>query len=108
MSSQTDAQENRPAGVAPAIVTMAAWRVAAITVLPGYRIGLSFNDGAKGTVDLSRLVGSPDAGMYATLRDSEYFDLAKLELGAVTWPNGVDLDPCWLHDEIKVSPSVVL
>ena len=108
MSSQTDAQENRPAGVVPAIVPLAAWRVAAIRVLPGHRIALSFNDGAKGTVDLSRLVESPDAGVYASLRDSKYFELATLDLGAVTWPNGVDLDPCWLHDEIKARAKVLL
>ena len=108
MSSQADAQENRSTRLAPAIVPMAAWRIGAMTTLPGYRIALSFNDGAEGIVDLSRLVASPDAGVYATLRDSKYFEQAKLELGAVTWPNGVDLDPCWLHDEIKAHASVVL
>ena len=100
MSSQTDAQENHSAGIAPAIVPAAPWRVAAVTALPNFRLAVTFNDGVQGTADLVALVARPDAGVFAALRDATLFEQVGLVYGAVTWPNGADLDPCWLHDEI--------
>ena len=100
MSSQTDAQEDHSAGIAPPITPAAPWRVAAVTALPNYRLALTFNDGVQGTADLAALIASPDAGVFAALRDVGLFEHVGLAYGAVTWSNGADLDPCWLHDEI--------
>ena len=30
-------------------------------------------------------------------------DQARIELGVITWPNGADLDPDWLHEDINRS-----
>jgi hypothetical protein len=49
---------------------------------------------------MSRLVNSNDAGIFSALANPSVFDQARLELGVITWPNGADLDPDWLHDEI--------
>ena len=106
MSSQTDAQENHSAGIAPPITPAAPWRVAAVTALPNYRLALTFNDGVQGTADLAALVASPDAGVFAALSDAVRFEQVGLAYGAVTWPNGADLDPCWLHDEIMRKGSL--
>ena len=100
MSSQTDAQENHSTGIAPPITPAAPWRVAAVTALPNYRLALTFNDGTQGAADLATLVQRLDAGVFAALRDPAVFEQVGLVYGAVTWPNGADLDPCWLHDEI--------
>ena len=108
MSSQTDAQENFSAGIAPAITPAAPWRVAAVTALPNYRLALTFNDGTRGSADLSALVQRSDAGVFASLRDHARFEQVGLAYGAVTWPNGADLDPCWLHEEITRSGSITL
>lgn len=108
MSSQTDAQENFSAGIAPAITPAAPWRVAAVTALPNYRLALTFNDGMRGSADLSALVQRSDAGVFATLRDLVLFEQVGLIYGAVTWPNSADLDPCWLHEEIARSGSITL
>lgn len=97
MSVETIAKQDRAIGVIPA----APWRVAALTVLPGYRLALTFNSGARGEADLSGLVHAPDAGIFAALADEAVFSRAFLDFGAPTWPNGADLDPQWLHEEIS-------
>jgi hypothetical protein len=43
--------------------------------------------------------------MYATLKDHETFAQATVELGVVTWPNGVDLDPAWMYDELAAAET---
>lgn len=96
MSIEAATQTHPTAGVVPA----ASWRIRALTVLPNYRLALTFNDGTHGIVDLSALQTTQDCGMYEPLKDRSLFPQAYLEMGAVTWPNGADLDPAWLHDEL--------
>ena len=99
MPSQAITQTDQTAGVIPA----APWRVRALGVLQQWQLAVTFNDGANGTVDLSAMVQGPDAGVFAALRDPAFFATAYLDCGAVTWPNGADLDPDWLHEEISKS-----
>lgn len=96
MPIETMTQEHRPAGVTAA----APWRVCAINVLPGYRLSITCNDGTSGIVDMSVLVSSPDAGIYAALKSADLFQQVSIEHGAITWPNGADLDPAWVHEEV--------
>ena len=97
MPIETATQENIAVGLSAA----AAWRVRAVNVLPGYRLSITCNDGTNGIVDMSALVNSADAGMYAELRDTLIFQQVQVELGALTWPSGADLDPSWVHEEIS-------
>ena len=99
MSVEASPEANRAPGVIPA----APWRICALSVLPGFRLSLTFVDGVQGIADLSMLVRSENAGRFAALADPALFSSAALELGAVTWPNGADLDPDWLHEEISKS-----
>ena len=39
--------------------------------------------------------------MVRPLKDSAYFDRVVIEDGALTWPNGYDVDPVALHAEMK-------
>lgn len=96
MPSQTTTQENPAAGVIPA----APWRIQAVSVLPGHKLAVTFRDGSKGIVDCSRILASADPGIYAPLSSPDFFAQVRLELGALTWPNGADLDPGWLHAEV--------
>lgn len=97
MPIETATQENIAFGLRAA----AAWRIRAVNVLPGYRLSITCNDGTNGIVDMSALVNSADAGMYAELEDHQIFQQVKVELGVLTWPNGADLDPSWVHEEIS-------
>ncbi len=83
------------------MIPAAPWRVVAVTALPGHRLALRFRDGREGFADLSRLVRAPDAGIYAALADPVAFATVRLEVGVPCWPNGADLDPCWLYEEVS-------
>ncbi len=50
----------------------------------GYRLFVRFFDGTSGTVDLSALITSPQAGVFAALRDESLFNSVGIVLGAVT------------------------
>jgi len=69
--------------------------------LPDYRLAVVFADGLAGTVDLSALVASPGAGVFAALRDDSLFGQVFVELGVVTWPGELDLAPDAMHAAVK-------
>ena len=97
MSVETITETNRAPGVIPA----APWRVSAFSVQPEYKLAITFVDGTRGIADMSMLDTGKSAGVFAPLADPAFFDKARLELGVITWPNGADLDPDWLHEEIS-------
>ena len=68
--------------------------------LGGYRLQLRFEDGVEGVVDLARKVSF--RGVFEPLRDAAYFAQVRVdaELGTVVWPNGADLDPDVLYEEV--------
>lgn len=96
MSTETATQEHRSSG----IKAVAPWRIRSVTVLPDYCLSVTCNDGTAGTVDMSQLIFSEKAGIYSALKDAQLFNQVRIELGVLTWPNGADLDPVWLHEEI--------
>lgn len=96
MPSQTTIQENSAAGVTPST----AWRIRAVSVLPDYRLAVTFCDSRNGIIDCASILTSTNPGIYAPLAAPDFFVQVQLKLGALTWPNGVDLDPAWLHAEL--------
>ena len=97
MPSQATAQTHP----APGIVAAAPWRVQALTILPGLRLSVTFRDGTTGIVDCASVRPDPTCGLFAELADPEYFAQAYLDLGVVTWPNGADLDPAWMYEQVR-------
>ena len=87
----------------PAIRPASPWRVSSVEALPGCRISVRFLDGTEGIVDLSRLIHSPSAGVFATLSDPSVFAQVGVEYGVVTWPGEIDLAPDAMYREIKAS-----
>lgn len=100
MRAQAVAEDDLPPAVAPAIVPAAPWRVRHVEVRPDYELQVVFNDGLAGTVRMKRLVQAPDAGEFGRLADPALFSQVGIELGAVTWPGGLDLSPDAMHDSI--------
>lgn len=96
MSTETATQEHRSSG----ITAVAPWRIRSVNVLPDYRLSVICNDGTAGIVDMSQLISSENAGIYTALKEIKLFNQVCIELGALTWPNGADLDPAWVHEEI--------
>ena len=76
-----------------------------ISLLPGYRLSVTFADGTCGVVDLSAVRPDPSLGVFAALTNPQCFAQARLALGGVTWPNGADLDPLWMYEEISAAEN---
>jgi hypothetical protein len=60
--------------------------------LPDWRLWLHFSDGLEGIYDLKDFVYAGGA-MVEPLADAGYFNRVFVEMGAPTWPNGLDIDP---------------
>jgi hypothetical protein len=103
MRPQPVAEEDPAAAVAPAVRPAMPWRVASVEAIPAYRLRVRFLDGLEGVVDMSALVASPNAGVFAALADPEVFNLAFVALGAVCWPGGLDIAPDAIYAQIKAS-----
>jgi hypothetical protein len=68
-----------------------------LKVLPGYRLEVEFEDGLQGIVDLSRDLWGP---AYEPLKDPARFAEVFLEDGAPTWPNGADMAPDAIYEDL--------
>lgn len=76
--------------------------VVKLRALPGTRLWLRFSDGSEGEFDLSPFVAQ-GGEMVLPLRDPEYFARAFVEMGAPTWPNGLDLDSINLYMDMEAA-----
>jgi hypothetical protein len=101
MPIQTTPEADQTAGVIPA----APWRIKALSVLPDYRLAVTFMDGTKGIVDFSAVLTAKECGIFEALKDKAFFNQARLDLGVVIWPNGADMDPGWMYEQIRVDQS---
>ncbi|MGQ0562920.1 MAG: DUF2442 domain-containing protein [Gemmatimonadota bacterium] len=67
--------------------------------LPGYRLRVRFDDGTEGVVELEDRLFGP---VFEPLRDPELFRQVTIdEFGAPSWPNGADLAPDALYENVK-------
>jgi hypothetical protein len=78
-------------------------RIESVEPLDGYRLRLSFNDGATRVVDLEPELWGP---IFEPLRDASVFRQVAVdhELGTIVWPNGADMDPHVLHGDQPAAP----
>jgi len=63
-----------------------------------FRIQLKFGDGAVGTVDFSQWLHGP---VFEPLKDLEFFQQFFLDGGTVVWPNGADIAPETLYQQLR-------
>lgn len=108
MPISSNAEDDRSSALNDAPHPTVAWRVAKVQPAPDYVLNVEFVDGLAGSVYLSGLVHSADAGVFAALRDPQIFAQVFLSYGAVTWPGEVDLAPDAMYDEIQANGKWVL
>ncbi len=101
MRTEPNAGKNSPTALAAEVAPRSPWRVTEVEALPGLRLRVAFADGLTGTVDLSAMVHSPNAGVFAALADPSLFAEVTLEYGAVAWPGDLDLAPDAMHTAIQ-------
>ena len=76
--------------------------VIAVKPLGGYRLRVAFSDGSVGEHDFWS-TAARDGEMVKPLKDPAFFARVFVKLGALTWPNGFDLDPIALHDRMAAA-----
>jgi len=70
-------------------------KISKVKALQGYRLGLEFDDGVSGTVDLSYLVGK---GVFALWGDRPAFERVRIgSSGELVWGDQIDLCPDALY-----------
>lgn len=65
-----------------------------------YKVWLRFADGLSGEIDLAdELWGT----MFEPLKNVEMFAKLRVDgdLDTIVWPNGADLSPQWLHEQLE-------
>jgi len=67
----------------------------------GFVLWLKFRDNTAGEIDLASELHGP---MFEALRDPAVFGQFRIhpEFHTLTWPNGADFAPEFLHDNIRV------
>lgn len=74
-------------------------RLVSAEALPGYRLRVRFADGTEGVVELEDRLFGP---VFEPLRDPELFRQVRIdEFGAPCWPNGADLAPDALYEQVR-------
>ena len=76
--------------------------VVEVELHPPFTLHLSFSDGSEGYVDLwSELEGA----VFEPLRDASFFARVAInnELGTISWPNGADFAPEFLHSRLQTA-----
>jgi hypothetical protein len=69
-----------------------------VSALPGYRLRLTYTDGASGDIDLSGEVGR---GVFAPLADEVFFRTVHIgEFGQIAWSDEIEVCPDAAYEEI--------
>jgi len=76
--------------------------VVSVKSLGGFRLRVGFSDGSAGVHDFSS-TAARDGEMVRPLKDPAFFARVFVEFGALTWPNGFDLDPIALHERMAAA-----
>lgn len=75
------------------------YRIKAVKVLDNYQLKIYFEDGLKGVIDLTSLIGK---GIFKSWKNQKEFEKVYIDKTShtITWPNGIDLAPEVLYEEI--------
>lgn len=78
------------------------YHVVSAEYVSGYVIRLKFRDGTAGEIDLSAELSGP---MFEPLRKTETFRQFRVdpEFHTLVWPNGADLAPEFLYQNVRVT-----
>jgi len=63
--------------------------VTEVAVVTDYTVRLTFSDGIVKEIDLTPYLRGP---IFAPVREPEFFRRAHIADGAISWPNGADID----------------
>jgi hypothetical protein len=70
--------------------------------LGGYRLELAFSDGFRSVWDGEPMLAR-QGSLLVALREPDYFARCFIDAGALCWPNGLELSPNRLREQVGVS-----
>ncbi len=70
--------------------------------IKNYTIWVEFNDMTSGNIDLSSEL---DTGVFKPLQDIDYFKNFKIRGHTLSWDNGADFAPEFLHEKANLTKS---
>ena len=71
-----------------------------------YSYLIVFDDGLRGSVDFS---GYFDLGpVFYPLKELSFFKSARIDGGTISWPNGADIAPETLYEQIASTAHVII
>lgn len=73
--------------------------VVSIEYRQGHVYHVTFDDGLEADVDFAEYVGRGPA--FEPLRDTAFFQQARIEGGTIAWPNGADIAPETLYEKVE-------
>jgi hypothetical protein len=77
-------------------------KVVAVRYIGGYKLEITFSDGVKGISDWNaRLARAKSKGVFAPLKNPEYFAKVEQWEGTIRWPNGADICPDVLYEQVS-------
>lgn len=104
MQAKTITEKN----ITSKVISNVPWHVTKVIPLANYKLEVEFIDDTHGVVKMEKQIMGPEAGVFAWLRDIDTFNQVYVELGVTTWPNGLDLAPDAMYDEIKANGVWIL
>ena len=81
------------------------WDVTNVKVIAPLVLQVQFEDGTIGKVTIER---SHLTGVFEALKDPMTFNQVRIDNGAVTWPENLDLAPDAMYAEIKSNGEWIL
>ncbi|MBU0750984.1 MAG: DUF2442 domain-containing protein [Gammaproteobacteria bacterium] len=72
-------------------------KVLSVSYIGEFNLALHFSDGKEGVFD-GRALLQRKGPLLDALRQEEFFRRAFIDMGAVCWPNGLELSPARLYE----------
>ena len=76
--------------------------VSKVECVKDFVLRVRFSDGSSGEHDFARVVAKTGP-MVEPLQNSQFFTRVFVDWGALTWPNGFELDPIKLYDDMRAA-----
>jgi hypothetical protein len=76
--------------------------VVSVKLMGGFALRVAFSDGSAGVHDFSSTTAR-NGEMVRPLKDPAFFARVFVELGALTWPSGFDIDPIALRARMSAA-----